>query len=215
MATRCGHCGREGTLTDGGHAEMDSHEVKVRDADNTIVDVVDERDMAWAQKCTACRGVTVSRYRWADSWLEEDTPVVVYPPGRSADDLPADVEKRYVKMLEYRHDPDVFAVQAGRTLEAICADRGLSNKVGNLEARLDRLVNEELVPQPMVDQAHLVRRYRNIGGHDEVIDVEEEDVPLIQGFVDALLSYLYRDPAKLARATASLEERKAQAKSAS
>jgi hypothetical protein len=60
----------------------------------------------------------------------------------------------------------------------------------------------------LADQAILVTEYRNIGGHDDDREVQADDVPLIQGFVDSLLEYLYWEPAKYERAAAAFEERK-------
>jgi hypothetical protein len=67
------------------------------------------------------------------------------------------------------------------------------------------------VPAPLVSQAHVVYTYRNYGGHVKEFEVEEGDVPLIRWFIDALLDFLYRGPAELARVSGALGDRKAAA----
>lgn len=64
------------------------------------------------------------------------------------------------------------------------------------------------MPAGLADQADLVRKYRNIGGHDDDIEVDADDVPLIRGFVDALLEFFYWGPAKLARGREALARRR-------
>lgn len=67
------------------------------------------------------------------------------------------------------------------------------------------------MPAPLVSQAHVVYTYRNYGGHVKEFEVEEGDVPLIRWFIDALLDFLYRGPAELARVSGALGDRKAAA----
>ncbi len=129
------------------------------------------------QECSSCGGLTLSRYVFMDGLDDpaDVNPVVLFPTTRDIEDLPDRVKRRYARMMELRFDPDTFAVHAGRTLEAVCADQGFprTDEMRNLYDRLDALVTQGEVPKPLVDQAHLVRDYRNIGGHDDVVDVEE------------------------------------------
>jgi hypothetical protein len=110
-------------------------------------------------------------------------------------------------MLELLHAADAVAVRAGRLLEAVCTDRGIAKRDRgrnvDLYDRIELLVEGAGVPAPLIEQAQLVRQYRNIGGHDDDIEVEEDDVPLIRDFVEALLDYLYWGPEKLAQGSAA------------
>ena len=49
------------------------------------------------------------------------------------------------------------------------------------------------------EQAHLIKDYRNLGGHDTDIEVGPRDVPLIREFVESLLDNIYWAPDKLDR----------------
>ena len=104
-----------------------------------------------------------------------------------------------------QHEPDAFAVRAGRLLEAVCREQGVTH--GKLYDRLTKLADSGDLPLALADQAHLVREYRNLGGHDSDLGVEEADVALIRGFVEALLDFFYWGPAKLARGRAELQAR--------
>jgi hypothetical protein len=140
--------------------------------------------------------------------------VELYPERRDLDDLPERVSARYTAMLELLHAPDAFAVRAGRLLETVCADQGVerTKEHRDLALRLDALVARGDVPKPLADQAHLVREYRNLGGHDAEMEVEDQDVPLIRGFVESLLDFLCWSPANLSRVNTEFKQRKADAR---
>jgi hypothetical protein len=208
----CGHCGRQGTLKDVDQVKL-SEEHEEHKVGPYVDDMVVEQ-YALVQTCTECDGLTLSTYTWVDGYMEgpDDVPFkVLFPTMRPIDALPERVGMHYSKMLQLRYEPPYFAVGAGKTLEAVCTDQGIP-KEGVLEDRLDALVARGDVPKPLADQAHLVRKYRNIGGHDDEVEVEAADVPLIRGFVEALLTFLYWGPKELARANLELEKRKVAAK---
>lgn len=206
---RCGHCGREGTL-------QNVEDVVIASKDATVVATNGQEIPAELQKvvgvacCNVCEGPTFSSYSWLESPFAEpddvDDLTVIYPQQHSVDALPERVRVRYVAALELLHAPDAFAVRLGRLLEAVCADQGV--KKGSLDDRLTELANRGDLPPALAGQAHLVRRYRNLGGHDDDLEVEEDDVPLIRGFSEALLEFLYWGPAKLAQGTADLQRRR-------
>jgi len=173
---------------------------------------VNVQRIAQVDRCSACGELTLCRYLWIDQYFEPDEVdlEVLYPARRDLADLPQGVAVRYGAMLELQHAPDAFAVRAGRVLEEVCADRGIDDKL-KLRDQLNALVEEAAVPKPLVDQAHLVYDYRNYGGHKKEFEVEVEDVPLIRGFVDSLLEFLYWEPAALARAAAAFKKRRTEA----
>ncbi len=168
------------------------------------------QQIAQVDRCSSCAGLTLSQYRWIDEYDDPNTieAHTLYPEQNTLRDLPVEVSRRYLAMLELQHAPDAFAVRAGRVLEAICCDRGISPDLP-FRLQLDALLKEASVPQGLVSQAHVVYTYRNYGGHIKEFEVEADDVPLIRGFIEALLDFLYRGPAELARVSSALEARKA------
>ena len=206
MATRCRHCGRERTLEELKRIPITVEREMAEDREDGW-DVFTST-IALLQHCTGCEGLTVSTYVSVDGppgGEEDSRPTVVYPAERDLSDLPERVALRYREMLELQFAPDAFAVRAGKLLEAVCADHGIK---GTLDERLDKLVTDGHLPEQLVKQSHLVRQYRNLGGHDSEIEPQEADVPLIRGFVEALLYNLYWGPAELKRANDALKKRR-------
>ncbi|MEX1140697.1 MAG: DUF4145 domain-containing protein [Thermoleophilaceae bacterium] len=163
------------------------------------------------QHCTVCDEPTLSSYRYVDGWSDPMDFMGlkrIHPPMRNMADLPSRIRDRYGRMLELLHAPDAFAVRAGRLLEAVCMDQGVPD--GDLGPRLDQLAGRKggrILPRALADQAHLIREFRNLGGHDGDVEVEARDVPLIRDFAEGLLEFLYWGPAKLERGRQALQQR--------
>jgi hypothetical protein len=214
MAERCGHCGREDSCEHVGHVVLSTNSETV-EVGSYLQEITTEH-IATISRCTGCENLTLETYTWVDEMMnpEDVTLHQLYPQERSFTDLPERVRARYEAMLELQHAPDAFAVRAGRLLETVCADQGLhpkTDKDAELSQRLDQLVKQAGVPKALTDQAHLVRKYRNVGSHDKGWEVEDQDVPLIRRFVESLLDFLYWGPANLARVTAEFKRREAEA----
>ena len=213
MAERCGHCGREGTRETKETVSL-SEETHVQRVGNYVTEV-GVTEFAQLDRCSACGKLSLSTYWWAEEFMDPDDVKVheLYPEQRDLSDLPERVKDRYSAMLELQHAPDAFAVRAGKLLETVCTDQGVkrNNQHPDLADRLDVLVERGDVPRSLADQAHLVRRYRNLGGHDAAMEVGEQDVPLIRKFVEGLLDFLYWGPANLTRVTAEFQTRKEEA----
>jgi hypothetical protein len=208
MAERCGNCGREGTLVYVQEVPFAERPMAVHDSSGAIEEAT-QRQILNVRRCSVCDAPTLGTY-WCDEYSDPTDFggwERLYPPLHELDDLPLRVRDRYESMLELLYAPDAFAVRAGRLLEAVCTDQGVVS--GNLAHRLDELAGKkrQTIPQALAKQAHLVREFRNIGGHDKAVDVEARDVPLIRGFVEALLEFLYWGPAKLERGEKALQER--------
>lgn len=166
--------------------------------------------VAQVDLCSGCNKPTLLTYTWVDEFMDptDDIPTKeLYPERHDVDALPEAVRRRYAEMLAIRHEPDAFAMRAGKTLEAVCADQGFpTDKRHSLDVQLKAMVEDGDYPQPLADQALIVKEYRNVGSHhDRNFDVGEADVPLVAGFVDRMLDYLYRGPARLEELTERLE----------
>jgi len=218
MAERCGHCGRENSVEHVGHVVLSTTADTVPFNDQYTQELTTQ-NVAQIGRCSGCDGLTLETYIWVAEMMEPEDVTLhqLYPQERSFADLPKRVRARYEAMLELQHAPDAFAVRAGRLLETVCADQGVRPKTdenAELSQRLDQLVKKAGVPKALTDQAHLVRKYRNVAGHDKGWEVEDQDVPLIRRFVESLLDFLYWGPANLARVTAEFKKREAEAAAA-
>lgn len=210
MALRCGHCGREDTRESKGSLVLSETHDTVTDGALSYEIGIQKR--AQIDICSGCGKPTLLTYTWVDEFMDPTDVEAneLYPERRELDDLPERVRRRYGEMLEVQHLPDAFAVRAGKTLESVCTDQGVvrTTKLKDLADRLDALVERGDVPQPLADQAHITREYRNLGSHDAELEVRDADVPLIRRFVEGMLDFLYWGPASLARLTEDLEARK-------
>ena len=101
-------------------------------------------------------------------------------------------------------EPNSFAVQMGRTLEAVCNYEKAAGKT--LSDRLNNLVSSGRIPPTLAQMAQQLRQIRNLGAHDVDDEVSEQDVPIILDFVEAVLEYLYVAPAKIAAVQARLNK---------
>ena len=168
MARRCDNCGREGVLSHVADVVLDSRPTEVTYGEGHREEAADQRVLL-VERCEVCRAPTMSTYRYIDGWSDPSDFLdlqQICPMRRLSDDLPQRVWKRYQKMLQIQAEPDAFAVRAGRLLEAICSDQGVAE--GDLGPRLDQLAGKkrQTIPRALADQAHLVRKFRNVGGHD-------------------------------------------------
>jgi hypothetical protein len=206
---RCGHCGREDTLERVEDVLYETMTFPV-ELGQGFIDEHEEQCRVLILRCTWCRRPTFSSYAWMDGLTSDDEPrgwETHYPEERPLLDLAERVRRRYREMLELLDHPDAFAMRAGKVLESICNEQGHSK--GDLAPRMKKLIEDGHLPAALGAQADLVRKYRNIGSHDDArLDVEERDVPLIRDFVESLLDYLYWGPAKLRRGEEALEQRK-------
>lgn len=213
MADRCGHCGREGTLAHVEAVVLSSQSVEVihHSGAGEFPQDVTEQYVLDVRRCSVCGQPTLATYFWVDEWSDpEDEPRgwrVIHPQQREPGVLPARVRDRYLEMLGLLYDPNAFAVSAGKLLEAVCTDQGVPRQGRSLASRLDELVAAGALPKPLADQARVVKDYRNIGGHDDDIAVKSEDVPLIRGFAESLLDFLYWGPANLELGREALQRR--------
>lgn len=92
-----------------------------------------------------------------------------------------------------------------KTIEAVCKEEGA--KKDNLEKMLDQLADEGRLPRPLAEMGDQLRARGNLGAHPNDVEVSAEDVPVIEEFIEAILEYMYRAPAKIAAAQASLDAR--------
>lgn len=73
---------------------------------------------------------------------------------------------------------------------------------------LDELADGGVLPRPLADMGHQLRARGNLGAHTGTAKVSAEDLPVIEEFLEAILEYVYRAPAKIAAARASLDARR-------
>ncbi len=119
--------------------------------------------------------------------------------------LPQKVERAYTAALKVRNiEPNAYAVLVGRTLEAACNHEKAPGRT--LANKLDYLAQSGRIPSTLAEMALHLRELRNLGAHAAEDEVNEEDVPVILDFVEAILEYLYVAPAKIEAVRARLKK---------
>jgi hypothetical protein len=109
--------------------------------------------------------------------------------------VPEKVRKIYEEALRVKDEPNSFAVQIRRALEAICIDRGEQGK--NLNDDLIRLSEAGVFPPIVAEIAQELRDVGNTGAHAKPRDVGDEQVQAIDDFFNLVATYVYEMPASL------------------
>lgn len=158
------------------------------------VEPVPTKTYYYVAKCKECHGLLL--YSAENEDVEENFPKaeLLWPPlPLPSEHVPETVTKYYLKALKFMHnEPDIFANQIRRALEAICKDKGI--KPNGLNKRIEKLAEQEQSPiiGGMLDA---LRKSCNPGAHDD--HIEPEYVPTVERFFLAVMNYLYVMPAEL------------------
>jgi hypothetical protein len=204
MPERCGHCGYSGSLE-----EVARPEVKRTKADVELYGEVETLTHWFFYRCPRCERATLEEDWWNDEFgdPEDDTATQLFPEPRDNSSVQRTVLESYWEANRIRGEaPSLYAVGIRRTVEAICRDRGATAR--RLEPMLDELAEDGVLPRPLADMGHQLRARGNLGAHPGTAKVSAEDLPMIEEFLEAILEYVYRAPAKIAAARSSLDARR-------
>lgn len=213
---KCDHCNKEavfyerGKGTQGGLNEFDT------------LEYVDHILTTWrALECSVCsRPILEETHTTYEIEFVGDQGTIfptlakssiLYPSARtpiSLTNVPKAIEKEYKFALKYQNnDPNACVVYIGRALDEVCNYEKI--KDGRLIERLNQLIKLKNLPEPLATMSHQIRLIRNMGAHaDGKHEINEEDVPIILDFLEAILEYLYVAPAKIEALRTRLEARK-------
>lgn len=92
---------------------------------------------------------------WIDALGEESGPTRIYPTGRDHGAFPADVSKLLADANSVKKHPRFYAVGIRSTIEAAARLHGVTT--GDLEMRIEKLVENETLPAVFGDMAHQLR----------------------------------------------------------
>jgi hypothetical protein len=207
MPERCGHCGYGGDLE-----EVARPVVEKKTFQAEPYGEVEVRTYWFLHRCPRCLKATLIEDRWCDEFSdpEDDTSVQIFPAPRDNSGIPSRVLKSYWEANRIKGEaPGLYAVGIRVTLEAICKDAGATGR--SLYEMLDQLAGEGRIPAQLAEMGHQLRARGNLGAHADDAEVTDEDIPIIEEFADAILEYMYRAPAKIAAAQASMDARKGKA----
>ncbi len=146
--------------------------------------------------CQVCHEVTLRAYFWNDG-MESEADVTyrtLYPQNKGIPlGLPSNIQKEYATALRLKPiDSNAFGVSLGRVLELVCADRNAEGR--KLEEKLSDLAAKGEIPSKLVDVAHNLRKFRNVGAHAHLGELTSDEVPIVDGLCRAILEYVYTAP---------------------
>jgi len=161
-------------------------------------------------QCPACTEVTIRTYPWMEARdiddLSTDSFTYLYPQNRKVPDgLPEEIKKSYESALKVRMvDANAYAVLIGRVLELVCTDQNAEGR--DLYRKLSDLVNKGIIPSKLVDVAQMLRDLRNVGAHAVLGELTQEEIPILDDLINALLEYVYGAPHLVQRAESGLRK---------
>jgi len=208
-AMQCGHCGEHPAFLERGECRQHGDVLVDPDKSGYQYEFWQKITTWRVLECTLCERPTlvqelVSYHFDFDDVegrvrkVESAETVILYPQAPTRTiliDLPQTVEKAYRTALDVQTSPNAFAVLAGRTLEAACNHEKAPGR--DLASKLNHLANSGHIPQTLGEMAQQLRLLRNLGAHDAEDEVNQDDVPIILDFLEAILEYLYIAPAKI------------------
>jgi Domain of unknown function (DUF4145) len=153
-------------------------------------EVVNEKSPEWITELDNDEFNSTSDLLYASQYELKDAGRVL------SQHVPDKVKRYYQKALNVRHEPDPFAGQIRRALEAICIDRGEPGN--NLKADLEKLSARGIFPSLVADIAGVLKDAGNIGAHVKHREVTEEEAKAIDDFFHSVVYYVYELPARLA-----------------
>lgn len=109
--------------------------------------------------------------------------------------VPSKIKTAYNRALKVKSEPNSFAVQIRRTLEAICIDRGGAGK--NLQEDLKKLSQAGEFPPVVAEIALELKDIGNTGAHVRSQAVQDDQVQAIDDFSHLVVNYVYEAPARL------------------
>jgi hypothetical protein len=129
----------------------------------------------------------------------------VWPKGAELHkSVPDPVRKCYQEAAAIKsRAPNAFANQIRRALEALCRDRGATDRT--LAKNLGELSSRGEIPPTLADMTDILRMLGNIGSHAAEESVEPEYVEPIDDFFRAVVEYVYVAPYRVNEVQAQLE----------
>jgi len=198
---KCGHCHNIAPMYIIGHVpSITSY------SENNGSHLYDEGYNYYILNCPACEEVNVVR-QFYHSFMTDEEPnpyEVLYPiSNRQPIGLPSDIQKLYEAALKIKTiDAQIYAITLRKILELVCQakkakGRSLADKIKDLSQRGE-------IPVNLVKVANGLKEFGNIGAHEGVGSLSNNEIPLAEALCNAILEYVYTAPHLAERAEKQL-----------
>ncbi|WP_078344634.1 DUF4145 domain-containing protein [Mycobacteroides chelonae] len=187
------------------------------------VNSYEDRDACAAYRCTVCGGISVAILAVNGSpsnlgnyfLVAADDDLLWRPDARETQgypDVPPHIAEAATEAYECHASQHYRAsiLLARAVIEATAKDKGVTD--GVLKTKIDKLAEARLIRPHIEAVAHAVRDFGNDMAHgDFVSPVSEEESKLVVQLMGEILDDVYQSPARLNKAKAAYETRKAKA----
>ena len=183
----CPHCGNKTP-----HKLLHRQDFSVETEEN----IFDE--CWWAiLECSTCRKLSLYKDHW-DETRRTWTSKLIYPvPIIAPTEAPENIQRLFREaVLVKPFSPSLCTVGIRRCLEAICSDKGATEKT--LRAKVGELAAKGILPERLAEMMNSSRIIGNIGAHTRSTKVTEDDASVLIDFCSAILEYVYVAPNKIA-----------------
>lgn len=121
---------------------------------------------------------------------------LLWPDFELHNSVPDSVSSIYSEACRIKYiAPNAFAVQIRRAIEALCNDRGVSER--NLAKSLEKLGERGELPSALYEATDIIRLVGNVGAHASEENVHPLQVMALDDFFKAVVEYVYVSPAKI------------------
>jgi len=167
----------------------------------------------WAvYACRSCSGLVTARGEKVAKVVSGTTRnglavSAYYPTSPSVDEAVVPSAARYLKQaIETKHAPDACVLMCAGAIDAMLKHNGLEN--GSLKERIDKALEQRLIPTALSDWAHRVRLDANDTRHADqnASPMTSLDAERAIDFTMAMANYLFVFPSKMPPATTEARE---------
>lgn len=174
-----------------------------------------ENDYVFLFECKTCTGISlkhvfggsldVEHYRLGIPFEDID---YLYPSVRSFDEeIPIGLrlviqEANRVKLISSM----AYLILIRKVLEELCKEKGI--KEDNLQKSLNKLAETEKLPDIFFESSDKLRLLGNIGAHESMIKINNDEIKLIEEFLFAIIEHIYVMPSKLHKLKEALDKQK-------
>lgn len=201
----CSHCGNEST-----QQKIFQYDTATKIWDDVRENLLGESPCTYfLATCETCR-LPLLYHIGEDTGVADSTASefqsaeLVWPQSCDLDyvvpDIVAHCYRTAARLRE--SDPNAYALQVRRALEALCDDRGADK--GTLQNRLQQLAFRNEIPRVLAEMGELLRVLGNVGAHDHQHHLSASDARVIDEFFRTIIDYVYLYPSRIGRFRAQL-----------
>ena len=188
---KCGHCHNIAPMYIGGRVPLIS-----TFADEDGSNMYKEGYSYYVLTCPACEDINIVKQYYHDFMPDDhDNPYeVLYPVNnRQPLGLPPDILKLYEAAQKIKTiDAQIYAITLRKILELVCAAKNAKGK--DLASKIKDLAQRSEIPQNLVKVANNLKDFGNIGAHEGVGSLSNNEIPIAEALCNAILEYVYSAP---------------------